>query len=236
MYAVIVRDLCKSYKSHQVLNSINFQVGENQIFGLVGLNGIGKTTTLKIMLGLSKADSGDILIFGQSCANAAVRKDLAFLPEKFNPSSFLTGREFLKIALQFHNKSYNAEEAAKFCEELDFNPEDLAKPIGKYSKGMGQKLGLASVFLSDAKLLVLDEPMSGLDPRARIFLKRKLLEAKEQGKTVFFSSHIMADVEEICDQVGIIHNGEIKFQGPIANLLTLGQYKSLEEAFLRVIE
>lgn len=236
MSAIVVKDLCKSYKSKKVLNSINLNVEENQIFGLVGLNGIGKTTTLKIMLGLSKADSGSITIFGQNSIESSVRQNLSFLPEKFNPSTFLTGEEFLKLTLKFHNKAYDKDQAAAICSELDFNPEDLTKQIAKYSKGMGQKLGLVSVFLSDTKLLVLDEPMSGLDPRARIFLKRKLLDAKKQGKTIFFSSHIMADIEEICDQVCIIHDGEIKFHGAIPELLSVGQYKSLEDAFLSVIE
>lgn len=234
--AIEAHEIKKSYRSKEVLHGINLTVKEGSIFGLVGLNGIGKTTLLKILLGLAQANSGEIKILGLDSASNAAKRKFSFLPEKFNPSNFLTGEEFLRLSLQFHGKSYVHQKAEQLAEALDLNPADLKKQISKYSKGMGQKLGLISVFLAETQLLILDEPMSGLDPRARIALKRQMLEYKSQGNTIFFSSHIMADVEEICDEIGIIHNGQILYNGATQNLIKVGGHTNLETAFLSIID
>lgn len=235
MKALEIRNLKKKFKNKEVLRGVNLDINEGHAYGLVGLNGIGKTTTIKIIIGLGTQDEGEFSIFGNKVITNKIKHDYAYLPEKFMPSQFLTGEEFLKISMNFHNKPYDEAEAAKTCEDLDFSPADLSKRVGKYSKGMGQKLGLISMFLSGAKLLILDEPMSGLDPRARIFLKKKLINYKSEGNSIFFSSHVLADVEEICDVIGIIHDGDLKYQGKVDSFIKTNKSKTLEEAYLKVI-
>jgi len=235
MKALEITNLEKSFKNNKVLGGLSLSIEEGQAYGLVGLNGIGKTTTIKVIIGLCEQDSGEYKIFGDSKITNATKLKYAYLPEKFTPSQFLTGEEFLRISMNFHNKEYNAAEAAIVCKELDFNPNELTKRVGKYSKGMGQKLGLVSMFMSGAKLLILDEPMSGLDPRARIFLKHKLISFKQAGNSIFFSSHVLADVEEICDMIGIIHDGDLKYQGNVDKFIKDNKSKTLEQAYLKVI-
>ena len=154
------------------------------------MNGVGKTTLIKIILDLLDQDHGEVEIFGVSRVLPESRKKICYLPEKFQPSQHLKGAEFVKFVLDFYGKKYNPEKAKKVCENLDLKFEVLKQKVTKYSKGMTQKLGLLAVFLSEADLVILDEPMSGLDPKARIALKKELIAYKKSGKTIFFSSHI----------------------------------------------
>ena len=137
-----INNICKSFKDHQVLKNINIEIDrKGEIFGLIGVNGIGKTTLIKIILDLLNADQGAVEIFGLNSADNQSRANLAYLPEKFQPSQYLKGTEFLNIACQHFNKNYNHQEAIKLAEQLDLNPAALNERIGKYSKGMGLKLG-----------------------------------------------------------------------------------------------
>ena len=181
-----INSINKSFKKHHVLRDLNIQVQEGSIFGLVGLNGIGKTTLIKIILGLLAEDQGSVNIFGMKNTNIEAKRRYSYLPEKFHPSMFLKGSEFLEISLGYYQKAYSHSEAAAIAETLSLDPQALEQQVLKYSKGMGQKLGLLSVFLTNAPLLILDEPMSGLDPRARISLKEKILNYRDKGNTIFF--------------------------------------------------
>jgi ABC-2 type transport system ATP-binding protein len=231
-----VENIVKNYKKHSVLNDVSFKIEEGEIYSLVGLNGIGKTTMIKIILGLAKADKGLIKLFGKDSESSKdVRQKICYLPEKFTPSAFLKGHEFLSICAGYYGKKYDKEEAASHCLELDFDPIHLEKKVSTYSKGMSQKLGLISIFLTGAPLLILDEPMSGLDPNARIYLKRKLKAYKEAGNSIFFTSHILADIEEICDRISILHNGTLHYEGDVKRLVKLKKTTNLEQAFLSVI-
>lgn len=232
-----VNAVCKSFKNtQQVLNGVSFKMRKGEIYSLVGLNGIGKTTIIKIILGLLKQDSGEIRLFGKLNTNMASKQNVSYLPEKFVPSSLLKGHEFLSIACGYYGKTYDSDHAERLCRELDFDPQALNKKVSSYSKGMGQKLGLVSIFLSDSKLLVLDEPMSGLDPSARIFLKKKLKEYRDAGNSIFFTSHILADIEEICDRIGVLHNGELHYEGTVSHFVSSYKSKNLEGSFLKAIE
>jgi ABC-2 type transport system ATP-binding protein len=233
--AISVQDLCVSFNENQVLQNVSFDVREGEIFGLVGLNGIGKTTLIKTMLNLILPDSGAIDFFGISHGDLEAKKQYCYLPEKFTPSIFLKGREFLEFAIRFHRNDFDSSKAAQVCEALDLAVEFLDKKVKNYSKGMGQKLGLASIFLSEPKVAILDEPMSGLDPSARIALKQQLKLFKKSGKTVFFSSHILSDIEEICDRICILNKGKIVYIGSVQDLLA-SEKESLESAFLRIIK
>ena len=231
-----IQAISKAYGKHQVLKDISFTLKQGEIFGLVGLNGIGKTTLIKIILDLSRADSGNATILGQPSNTVDARRNLSYLPEKFAPSRYLLGKEYLSLSLSYYGKKLDLDAARKMAADLDLNPDVLDRKVGSYSKGMGQKLGLLGAFLIDQPFLILDEPMSGLDPRSRIKLKNVMLEQKKLGKTIFFSSHILADIDEICDRIGIIHDTALRYIGTAKDFKPTYSESSLERAFLKAIE
>lgn len=230
-----IHQVGKSYRAHRVLNGISFELKPGEIFGLIGLNGVGKTTLIKIILDLAPADAGETKIFGEPSATVKARSNLSYLPEKFSPSRYLKGEEHLSLALSYYKKKFDLARARRLAEELDLDPAVLARKVGSYSKGMGQKLGLIGAFMVDAPLMILDEPMSGLDPRARIKLKDAMLREKAAGKTLFFSSHILSDIDEICDRIGIIHDTTLVYLGSAAKFKPTFGEASLERAFLKAI-
>jgi len=231
-----VEHIYKTYDSRPVLEEIGFSLVPGEIFGLIGLNGAGKTTLIKIMLDLIDADQGNAEIFGIDATNLKARHQLSYLPEKFQPSRYLKGLEYLDLALSYYGKKLDVPLAREYAAALDLNPSVLDVRVGSYSKGMGQKLGLLGAFLVDAPLLLLDEPMSGLDPSARIKLKDMLMNCRAQGKTIFFSSHILSDLDEICDRIGVIHEGKLFFIGTPSDFKAQYGESSLEKAFLSSIE
>lgn len=231
-----INNISKSFADKQVLADINFSIKEGEIFGLVGVNGIGKTTLLKIILDLLTADSGDVKIFGKAASDNASRSNLAYLPEKFYPSNLLKGHEFLSLSSSQFNRQYNKGKAKALAERLDLDFKALDQKITKYSKGMGQKLGLISIFLSENPLLILDEPMSGLDPHVRIRLKDMLQEYKEDNKTIFFSSHILSDIDEISDRIAVLSDAKIIFLGKPQEFKDKYKAETLERAFLTAID
>lgn len=232
---ISIDKLNKSYKDNHVLQDVSFEVKKGEVFGLIGLNGAGKTTMIKILLGLLKKDSGDATIFGHDIFKTSTRDHLAFLPEKFQPSTHLKGYEQISLSLSFYKQKMDKKKAVKWAESLELNPDMLSHKITKYSKGMGQKLGLLSTILAERPLLILDEPMSGLDPKARILFKNAVLDYAKRGNTVFFSSHILSDIDEICDRIAILHNHKIIYTGTPAGFKKETKQESLEKAFLSVI-
>ena len=225
--SIIIKDTTKQFKSNLILNKINLSVFENEILGIVGLNGVGKTTLIKIILGLISANSGEIIINSNK---------IFYLPEKFTPSPLLTGIEFIEFSNEFFKRTTLKNEVQNYFEKFYIDSKYITKRIKSYSKGMGQKIGLICAFMSNADILILDEPMSGLDPLARIALKKLIKEYKEKGKTILFSSHILSDVEELCDRVTFINNGEIAFMGKTKQLLDERSVKNLDEAFFNIIQ
>lgn len=230
-----INGIDKSFGSHHVLEDVSFSLKAGEIFGLIGLNGAGKTTLIKIILDLLKADKGTSSIFGKSTSDPSSREKLCYLPEKFQPSRYLRGREFLEFALSYYGKILDIEQARSMAASFDLRPEMLDERVGAYSKGMGQKLGLMSAFMAKTPFLVLDEPMSGLDPSARIKLKRMLEEARQEGVTIFFSSHILSDIDEVCDRIGVIHNGKLLYVGDPKTFKKQYKGKTLELSFLAAI-
>lgn len=232
---LVIDAIRKSYGSHAVLEDISFQLKPGEIFGLIGLNGIGKTTLIKIMLDLAQADAGQARMFGEPCTTVKAREKISYLPEKFSPSRYLKGMEHLKLALSYYGKKLDEGKARQMAVDLDLDPNALTRKVGGYSKGMGQKLGLIGAFMVDQPFMILDEPMSGLDPRARIKLKDVMLRAKAEGKTLFFSSHILSDIDEICDRIGIIHDKKLVYLGTASEFKPTFKETSLERAFLKAI-
>ena len=234
-----IENLSKKFVSKEstkiVLDNVNISMQSGEIFGLIGLNGIGKTTMIRTALDLIEADSGTISFFDKSHKDKNSRQDICYLPERFHPSAYLTGFEFLHISNLFYGKTLDKAKAEELALRVDLDPSALGKQIKSYSKGMGQKVGLISCFLSDTPLLILDEPMSGLDPKARIGLKDLIMDYKQSGKSIFFSSHILADVDEICDRINILNNTKIVFDGVAEDLKKQFNEQSLERAFLKLI-
>ena len=231
-----IENLTKTFKKHTVLKNINLVVEDGKTTGLVGLNGIGKTTMVKTILDMMKPTEGQIFINNITNAKKESRENLYFLPEKFSPSQHLKGFEFVEIALSFYKKKFHFKKAQEMAEKLDLNPDVLMNQVGSYSKGMGQKLGLLSAFLSETTLLILDEPMSGLDPKSRIMLKNVIRDYMKSGdKTILFSSHILSDVDELCETLVILHDREIKYNADINQFKAQNNSDNLEKAFLNSI-
>lgn len=235
MLPLKINKISKSFDKRKVLDDVSFEVKPNEIFGFIGLNGMGKTTLIKIILDLLDQDEGEADIFGKSSVLPESRKDICYLPEKFHPSSHLKGKEFLEFVLNFYNKKPDFKKAEEICKNLDLRFEILKEKVTKYSKGMTQKLGLLAVFLSEAKLVILDEPMSGLDPKARIALKKELLAYKNLNKSIFFSSHILSDMDEICDSIAVLNDAKIVYLGTPKGFKEKHQEDSLDKAFLKEI-
>jgi ABC-2 type transport system ATP-binding protein len=235
MLPLKISEISKTFAEKTVLEKVSFDVKQNDIFGFIGLNGQGKTTLIKIILDLLDQDEGEVEIFNVSRLLPEARKKVCYLPEKFQPSAHLKGEEFLKFVLDFYGKKPDMEKAREICKNLDLRFEVLKQKVTKYSKGMVQKLGLLAVFLSDAELIILDEPMSGLDPKARIALKKELIAYKNSGKTIFFSSHILSDMDEICDSIAVLNEAKIVYVGTPQGFKMKHSADSLDKAFLKEI-
>jgi len=233
--ALAFEGVSKSFARHAALADFTLAVREGELFGLVGVNGAGKTTLIKCLLDFASPDRGTIRIFGVSHLETAARAPLAFLPERFLPPHYVTGRDFLRYMLALHGRAFSADRAGATFEALDLDRRALDLPVRSFSKGMTQKLGLAACLLADKRLYVLDEPTSGLDPKARALLKRELVALRNRGRTLFVTSHLLADVEQLCDRMAILHAGTIRYVGTPAELLARHATTDMEEAFLACI-
>ncbi|MBI5920540.1 MAG: ABC transporter ATP-binding protein [Betaproteobacteria bacterium] len=233
--AIRFKNVAKRYGTTQVLSDVDLEVCQGEFFGLVGMNGAGKTTLVKCLLDFCALDGGSIEIFGVSQRLTQARRPLVFLPERLIPPYYLTGRDFLNYLLKLQSLPYRPDAVKSTLEALDLDMAALTRPVRSYSKGMTQKLGLAACFLADKELLVFDEPMSGLDPKARALLKARLLSLRSAGRTLFVISHALADVEEICDRMAILHQGKIRFAGSPADCCRQFDAATLEQAYLECI-
>jgi len=225
----------KRYAGVPVVSGFSLEVRRGEFFGLVGVNGAGKTTLIKCLLDFCDADRGAIEIFSVPHTTTAARARIAYLPERFNPPFYLTGRDFLQYMLGLHRTRYVAAEVARIFGALDLDPAALDRPARVYSKGMTQKLGLAACLLSGKDLYVLDEPTGGLDPKARALAKSELAALRRAGRTVFFTSHALADVAEMCDRLAVMHAGRLRFAGTPQELIGRTGAPDLERAFLDCI-
>jgi ABC-2 type transport system ATP-binding protein len=236
MTVIQFKNVCKDYRTHRILDHIDLQIEPGEFFGLVGVNGAGKTTLIKSLLDLCEIEQGDIYLFGVPHTIYNARTHLSFLPEHFIPPYYLTGQNFLAYIARLQGQIFDLARTHEICRTLDFAVTALEQPVQDYSKGMAQKLGLIASILSSKSLLVWDEPMSGLDPKARAYLKNYLLNQKGQGKTLFFSTHLLPDVEALCDRMAILHEGRLKFVGTPAECCSLFATSNLEQAYLNCIE
>jgi len=225
----------KTYAGVAALQQFSLSVPRGEFLALVGVNGAGKTTLLKCLLDFCDIDHGRIEIFGASHRVTSARARLAYLPERFNPPFFLTGRDFLRYMLALYRAPYDEARIVRMFDALDLDPAALGRPARTYSKGMTQKLGIAACLLSDKDLYVLDEPVGGLDPKARASFKDRLRALRSDGRTVFFTSHALPDVAELCDRMAVLHRGRLLFAGTPDELVRSVGETDLERAFLGCI-
>jgi ABC-2 type transport system ATP-binding protein len=222
-----VKDLTKTFalgfwrKKVVAVDNVSFDVRRGEVFGLVGPNGAGKTTTIKMLLGLIRPSGGQGQLLGHEIGSIESRRRVGYLPEISYYYDYLTPEEIL----DFYGRLYGLdakERARKVAELLDVVGLNKArgKPLRKFSKGMLQRVGLAQALLADPELVVLDEPQSGLDPLGRKEVSDLIIGLKDRGKTVFFSSHILPDVERICDRVAVMMEGRVVDVGPLGSLLS----------------
>jgi ABC-2 type transport system ATP-binding protein len=233
--AVRVRALAKRYGGIEALAGISLDVVAGEAFGLVGANGAGKTTLMKCLLDLCAFDSGAVEIFGAPARRASSRRRLAYVPERFVPPHYLAGREFLEMMAGLAGAGFDEARVVSLLDELELERDVLGRPARRLSKGMTQKLGLAACFLLERDLYLLDEPLSGLDPAARVAVKSVLRRLGAEGRTLFFTSHVLIDVEELCSSIAVLDAGRIRFRGPPAALCARYAEPRLESAFMRCI-
>lgn len=212
---ITVKNLTKIYKKHKFIGikqivgveSLSFEVYNNEIFGLLGLNGSGKTTTIKLILGLLHPDEGEIYFKNQKLPDWRINRDVGYLPEMVSFNRRFSAYELLK----FYSQLSGGVTEERIKEVLDFVglTENMNRKIAEFSKGMLQRLGIAQAIVHNPSLLIFDEPTSGLDPLGIKEIRDFILKLKSQGKTIFFSSHLISELEKVCDRVAIIHKGKI---------------------------
>ncbi len=222
-----IQGLCKEFRVGfwqrriLVLHPLNLTVQPGEVFGYLGPNGAGKTTTLKLLTGLILPTGGSARLLGQDLAEIATKRHIGFLPENPYFYEYLTGREFLDLCGRlFGLQTPLRRERIASLLHLTQLEEGADRQLRKYSKGMLQRLGLAQALINDPQLVILDEPMSGLDPLGRKAMRDTILQLKSEGRTIFFSSHILSDVEMLCDRVGILVNGRLRDVGRLDSILT----------------
>ena len=222
-----------SGKDKEALKTLSLEVKEGEVFGFIGPNGAGKSTAIKLLLNFLRPDSGRLLIMGRRVGLDEFRDRLGYLPETPCLYNHLTGRETLFFAGRFAGvpPSRLNEETDRLLELVDLT-DAAGKPVSGYSKGMKQRLGLAAALAHDPAVLICDEPMSGLDPVGRHLLKKIIMSLRSEGRTIFFSSHILGDVEELCDRIGVIHKGHLLFMGRASDFR---EGLGLEEAFINAV-
>jgi ABC-2 type transport system ATP-binding protein len=229
--------ICKKYGSHGSLavNNVSFTVEKGEIFGLLGPNGAGKTTLVKMLLGFTHPTSGGVSIDGASSSEPLARCGVGYLPENIRIPGHLSGRAYLRRQAELSGipATLAGEKIAVVLQTVGMAGKENA-PVKTYSKGMLQRIGCAAAILCGTKLLVLDEPVSGLDPLGIRDVRRIMEELKQKGIAVILNSHLLSEVEKTCDTVAIINRGEIVLSGSIASIAREGE--TLEDVFVRVVE
>jgi ABC-2 type transport system ATP-binding protein len=222
-----IRNLSKIYRDFwgrpkvRALNSLSLDVRKGEVFGLLGPNGSGKTTTLKLLLGLLFPTEGEITILGKSAADVSKNERIGYLPEESYLYRFLNAYE----TLDFYGRLFNMtaaqrkERSEKLLDLVKLAPQARRRQLKEYSKGMTRRIGVAQALINDPDLVMLDEPTSGLDPLGSRDMKDLILDLKKQGKTVLMCSHLLADVQDVCDRIAILYGGELKVMDRVDTLL-----------------
>ena len=222
-----VRNLSKVYRDFwgrpkvRALNALSLDIKKGEVFGLLGPNGSGKTTTLKLLLGLLFPTEGEITILGKPAADVSKNERIGYLPEESYLYRFLNAHETLDFYGRLFKMPANVrkERAEKLLDLVKLAPQARRRQLKEYSKGMTRRIGVAQALINDPDLVMLDEPTSGLDPLGNRDMKDLILDLKKQGKTVLMCSHLLADVQDVCDRIAILYGGELKVMGRVDELL-----------------
>ena len=237
--AIEIKDLSVLFRSRhgsvQALKALSLKVEPGTVFGFLGPNGAGKTTTMHVLLGFIEAESGSAQIFGEDVRHSIARRRIGYLPERAETYVFLTGRELLHMAGRLFGM--RGDELRRRVDELleQVSMSGAAdRRIGTYSRGMLQRIGLAQALVNDPDLVILDEPTGGLDPLGRMEVRKIIADLRARGKTVFFSSHELSEVELVCDHIALMVGGSVVAEGKATDLVQPGE--SLEQYFLRMVQ
>ena len=227
-----IENLTKTYGEKRAVDNLSLHIAPGEIYGFIGHNGAGKTTTLKAVVGILQFDKGEVFIKGESVRKnpLACKQKIAYIPDNPDLYEFMTGIKFLNFIADIFGvpEEKRQERIRKYADLLEMT-ENLAQPIASYSHGMKQKLAIISACIHEPKLIIMDEPFVGLDPKAAHILKQMMREICDEGGAIFFSTHVLEVAEKLCDKVAIIRNGQLIQSG------TMQEVKgddSLEEAFL----
>lgn len=229
-----IENLTKTYGEKRAVDNLSLHIAPGEIYGFIGHNGAGKTTTLKAVVGILQFDKGEVFIKGESIRKnpLACKQKIAYIPDNPDLYEFMTGIKFLNfIADIFGVPEEKRQERIRKYADLFEMTENLAQPIASYSHGMKQKLAIISAWIHEPKLIIMDEPFVGLDPKAAHILKQMMREICDGGGAIFFSTHVLEVAEKLCDKVAIIRNGQLIQSG------TMQEVKgddSLEEVFLEL--
>lgn len=229
-----IENLTKTYGEKRAVDNLSLHIAPGEIYGFIGHNGAGKTTTLKAVVGILQFDKGEVFIKGESIRKnpLACKQKIAYIPDNPDLYEFMTGIKFLNFIADIFGvtEEKRLERIRKYADLFEMT-ENLAQPIASYSHGMKQKLAIISAWIHEPKLIIMDEPFVGLDPKAAHILKQMMREICDEGGAIFFSTHVLEVAEKLCDKVAIIRNGQLIQSG------TMQEVKgddSLEEVFLEL--
>jgi ABC-2 type transport system ATP-binding protein len=237
--AIEINGLSKSFgtrrKRNTAIDNLSLTITKGEVFGFLGPNGAGKSTTIKLLLHFLKPDLGSLQIMGKRVGQEEFRHQIGYLSEFPFFYDHLTARETLRLSGRLSGMGGQLinQRISWLLERMNLT-DAVDRRVGGFSKGMKQRLGMANALIHDPEILIFDEPMSGLDPVGRHQIKRLIAELKEQGKTIFFSSHILSDIEALCDRIAVINKGVLLYSGGLADFLP--SVAGLEERFVAIIE
>ena len=229
-----IEHLTKRYDEYKAVDDLSLHIESGEIYGFIGHNGAGKTTTLKSIVGILPFDEGEIYIDGQSIKNNPLecKEKMAYIPDNPDLYEYLSGIQYLNFVADVYKVSKEDRETRikKYADMLELT-DDLAQPISAYSHGMKQKLAVISAFIHNPKLIIMDEPFVGLDPKASHLLKQMMRDFCDQGGAIFFSTHVLEVAEKLCDRIAIIKKGKLIVSGHTEDVT---HNDSLEEVFLEL--
>lgn len=241
-----IKGLSKTYRSREgdveALTKLSLDIARGEIIGILGPNGAGKTTAVKIIMGFIKATEGRIIFKERELRAAEPRPFFGYLPESFRPNPNLTVGEYIQMQYNLARESKSRPSKTEITANISallsqVGMEAFARRrISRLSKGMGQRVGIAQAIAGNPELMILDEPTSGLDPLGKSEVIDLLLKLKKEGKTILFCSHILAEVERLCDRIGIIVGGNLRFLGKVETFLNLHQARDLDEGFKKEVK
>jgi ABC-2 type transport system ATP-binding protein len=232
-----IRDLAKSYGSVHAVRGVTFDVERGEIFGFLGLNGAGKTTTIRILLDLLRPSRGHAQLFGFDCQRQSrlARAMVGYMPGELGFYPDMTGLEVLDLMARLSGSPSEDAYRLRLADRLELSRSDLRRPLRAYSTGMKRKLGLIQALQTDPPLLILDEPTEGLDPLVQRALHELLFELRARGRTVFMSSHVLSEVERLCDRIGVIRHGEMVLISTVAEARRISG-RTVQIQFVRPVE